>query len=106
MPSDFQKNRQIIDDIMHDIMVKPLPCGVRLMAIFDDSCHSGIALDLPCIYLIQGKVKEANFLSEGSNAIKNASMSYLKGDIGEIKTRLILFGKKATSGKSISEKNK
>ncbi|GBC53105.2 caspase domain-containing protein [Rhizophagus irregularis DAOM 181602=DAOM 197198] len=74
MPSDFQKNRQIIDDIMHDIMVKPLPCGVRLMAIFDDSCHSGIALDLPCIYLIQGKVKEANFLSEGSNAIKNASI--------------------------------
>uniref|UniRef100_U9TNU4 Peptidase C14 caspase domain-containing protein n=1 Tax=Rhizophagus irregularis (strain DAOM 181602 / DAOM 197198 / MUCL 43194) TaxID=747089 RepID=U9TNU4_RHIID len=66
MPSDFQKNGQIIDDIMHDIMVKPLPCGVRLMAIFDDSCHSGTALDLPFIYSTQGKVKEANFLSEGN----------------------------------------
>ncbi|POG79593.1 caspase domain-containing protein [Rhizophagus irregularis DAOM 181602=DAOM 197198] len=105
MPSDFQKNGQIIDDIMHDIMVKPLPRGVRLTAIFD-SCHSGTALDLPFIYSTQGKVKEANLLSEGSNAIKNACMSYLIGDIGVIKTSLILFGKKATSGKSISEKNK
>lgn len=37
---------QIVDDIMHDIMVRPLPPGCRLTAIFD-SCHSGTALDLP-----------------------------------------------------------
>lgn len=34
--------------VMHDIMVKPLPAGCRLTAIFD-SCHSGSSLDLPYI---------------------------------------------------------
>ncbi|GBC07580.1 hypothetical protein RclHR1_07540018 [Rhizophagus clarus] len=105
MPLDFQKNGQIIDDTMHDIMVRPLPPGVRLTAIFD-SCHSGTALDLPYIYSTHGKVKEPNLLSEGSNAIMNAGMSYLRGDFGGIKTSLISLGKKATSGKSISAKNK
>lgn len=49
--------------VMHDIMVKSLPAGCRLTAIFDvrepsfhfssvsrpQSCHSGSALDLPYI---------------------------------------------------------
>jgi hypothetical protein len=105
MPLDFQKNGQIIDDTMHEIMVKPLPPGVRLTAIFD-SCHSGTALDLPYVYSTQGKIKEPNILSEGHNAIMNAGISYLRGDFGGIKTSLISLGKKATSGKSISAKNK
>ncbi|RIA93234.1 caspase domain-containing protein [Glomus cerebriforme] len=105
MPLDFQKNGQIIDDIMHDIMVRPLPPGVRLTAIFD-SCHSGTALDLPYIYSTHGKVKEPNLLSESSNALMNAGMSYLRGDFGGIKTSLVSFGKKATSGKNISAQNK
>ena len=35
---------------MHDIMVKKLPAGCRLTAIFD-CCHSGSALSLPYEYV-------------------------------------------------------
>lgn len=35
---------------MHDILVKPLPPGCRLTAIFD-CCHSGSVLDLPYEYV-------------------------------------------------------
>ncbi|KAG8871659.1 Ca(2+)-dependent cysteine protease [Tulasnella sp. 331] len=48
---------QIVDDEMHDILVKPLPAGCRLTAIFD-CCHSGSLLDLPYVYSTEGKVKE------------------------------------------------
>jgi hypothetical protein len=37
---------------MHEIMVRPLPAGCRLTALFDSSCcHSGSALDLPYEYV-------------------------------------------------------
>ena len=36
-PVDFKQNGHIVDDIMHDIMVKPLPDGCRLTALFDVS---------------------------------------------------------------------
>jgi len=35
---------------MHDLMVKKLPAGCRLTAIFD-CCHSGSALSLPYEYV-------------------------------------------------------
>ncbi|RKP16028.1 peptidase C14 [Rozella allomycis CSF55] len=49
LPVDYSIAGEIIDDEMHSIMVKNLPVGVRLTAIFD-SCHSGTALDLPYVY--------------------------------------------------------
>jgi len=55
-PVDYQKNGHIVDDDMHSIMVKPLPPGCRLTAVFD-SCHSGTALDLPYIYSAHGRLK-------------------------------------------------
>jgi hypothetical protein len=45
-PVDFKKAGHIVDDEMHDIMVKPLLPGCRLTAIYD-SCHSGSALGKP-----------------------------------------------------------
>lgn len=54
-PVDFQKRGHIVDDEMHDIMVKPLPIGCRLTAVFD-SCHSGTVLDLPYIYSSRGRL--------------------------------------------------
>ncbi|KAK7470399.1 hypothetical protein VKT23_001826 [Stygiomarasmius scandens] len=55
-PVDFRKNGHIVDDEMHRIMVKSLPPGCRLTALFD-SCHSGTVLDLPFIYSSHGRLK-------------------------------------------------
>ncbi|SJL02290.1 related to Metacaspase-1 [Armillaria ostoyae] len=55
-PVDFKRQGQIIDDEMHAIMVKPLPSGCRLTALFD-CCHSGTALDLPYVYGPDGRLK-------------------------------------------------
>ncbi|PPQ70353.1 hypothetical protein CVT26_013787 [Gymnopilus dilepis] len=51
-PLDFKTNGHIVDDEMHDIMVKPLPPQCRLTA-----CHSGTVLDLPYIYSSHGRLK-------------------------------------------------
>ncbi|KAF5376933.1 hypothetical protein D9615_007299 [Tricholomella constricta] len=55
-PVDFKANGHIIDDEMHNIMVKPLPAGCRLTALFD-ACHSGTVLDLPYMYSSHGRLK-------------------------------------------------
>ncbi|KAF8839756.1 hypothetical protein BDN67DRAFT_904957 [Paxillus ammoniavirescens] len=55
-PVDYKTAGVIVDDEMHRIMVKPLPQGCRLTAIFD-SCHSGTALDLPYIYHTNGRLR-------------------------------------------------
>lgn len=38
LPIDHERAGQIIDDEIHEIMVRPLQRGVRLTAVFD-SCH-------------------------------------------------------------------
>lgn len=55
-PVDFKKNGHIVDDEMHNIMVKPLPAGCRLTALFD-ACHSGTVLDLPYAYSSHGRLR-------------------------------------------------
>ncbi|OJA20138.1 hypothetical protein AZE42_09303 [Rhizopogon vesiculosus] len=80
-PVDFKQNGHIVDDVMHQIMVKPLPPGCRLTAIFD-SCHSGSALDLPYIYSTEGKIKEPNLAAEAGQGLLSAVTSYARGDLG------------------------
>jgi len=60
-PIDFKTAGHIVDDDIHDILVKPLPPGCRLTAIFD-SCHSATAMDLPYIYSTEGKIKEPKYV--------------------------------------------
>ncbi|VDC05438.1 unnamed protein product [Peniophora sp. CBMAI 1063] len=48
-PMDYDTSGIILDDDLHDIMVKPLPQGCRFTAVYD-SCHSGSVLDLPYLY--------------------------------------------------------
>ncbi|CAG8651204.1 25408_t:CDS:2 [Dentiscutata erythropus] len=105
MPLDFEKKGQIIDDVMHNIMVRPLPAGAKLTAIFD-SCHSGTALDLPFIYSTGGIEKKLNIFCEGTHAIVDASLSYLRGDAEGIKTTFKSFTVKAMHGQEIEEKIK
>jgi hypothetical protein len=49
-------------------MVKPLPVGCRLTAVFD-SCHSGTVLDLPYIYSSHGRLK-GNHVSNRARKLK------------------------------------
>ncbi|CAG8451558.1 13963_t:CDS:2 [Cetraspora pellucida] len=105
MPVDFQEKGQILDDKMHEIMVRPLPKGVRLTAIFD-SCHSGTALDLPYIYATDGQEKKLNLFCAGANAVMDAGLSYMRGDAAGIKASFKSFTVKAMHGYDIAEKIK
>ncbi|KAF9550644.1 Ca(2+)-dependent cysteine protease [Mortierella hygrophila] len=92
-PVDHTRAGVIVDDLMHDIMVKPLPAGCRLTAIMD-CCHSGSALDLPFTYSTTGQLKDQNILQGVGSGIKGAGMSYLRGDLGGMMNSLGGIGKK------------
>ncbi|KAL1894665.1 Ca(2+)-dependent cysteine protease [Ceratocystis pirilliformis] len=96
-PVDFKNNGHIVDDQMHHIMVRSLPAGVRLTAIFD-SCHSGSALDLPYIYSTKGVLKEPNLAKEAGQGLMSAVSAYARGDIGKVASSLFKLAKKATTG--------
>ncbi|KAI0750563.1 caspase domain-containing protein [Irpex lacteus] len=102
-PVDFNDSGHIVDDIMHDIMVKPLPPGCRLTAIFD-SCHSGSALDLPYIYSTEGKVKEPNLAAEAGQGLLSAVTSYARGDMGSVFSSVSGLIKTASGGGARADK--
>merc|ERR1712187_706328 len=58
LPVDFKKSGMITDDQISNILVKPLPNGVRLTAVMD-CCHSGSGLDLPFTWMPSRGWKEA-----------------------------------------------
>ncbi|ODV61093.1 uncharacterized protein ASCRUDRAFT_80852 [Ascoidea rubescens DSM 1968] len=78
-PYDFESNGQISDDELHEIMVRPLPEGCRLTALFD-CCHSGSMLDLPYTYNTKGVLKEPNLMNELGQGLLPIFGSYAKGD--------------------------
>ncbi|CDR88122.1 probable MCA1-Metacaspase [Sporisorium scitamineum] len=80
IPVDYQQAGQMEDDELHAIMVRPLPVGCRLTAIFD-SCHSGTALDLPYVYTTSGNVKEPNVMASVGKGIMGAALEYARGDV-------------------------
>ncbi|KAK3268887.1 hypothetical protein CYMTET_22635 [Cymbomonas tetramitiformis] len=45
VPCDYDMSGQIVDDKINDLLIAPLPAGVRLHAVID-ACHSGTAMDL------------------------------------------------------------
>ncbi|KAJ2082356.1 Ca(2+)-dependent cysteine protease [Coemansia sp. RSA 988] len=84
-PVDFEKAGNIVDDDMNAIMVRPLPRGARLTAIFD-CCHSATALDLPFMYNHMGNLKNEKAITYAGKGLMAAGNLYLKGDIaGAIK---------------------
>ena len=78
-PVDFQTAGQIVDDEIHAIMVKSLPQGVRLTALFD-SCHSGSVLDLPYTYSTKGVIKEPNLWKDVGQEGLQAAFAYASGN--------------------------
>ncbi|EPS42340.1 hypothetical protein H072_3675 [Dactylellina haptotyla CBS 200.50] len=104
-PVDYQTKGHIVDDLMHDIMVKPLKPGVRLTAIFD-SCHSGTALDLPFIYSTAGTLKEQNLLKEAGMGLLGAVVQPRSLTIGGVMQGTFEFINKATTGRGAEERAK
>ncbi|KAL4966030.1 caspase family protein [Aspergillus stella-maris] len=102
-PVDYRTVGHIVDDQMHDIMVRPLQPGVRLTAVFD-SCHSGTALDLPYVYSTQGILKEPNLAKEAASDLFSAITSYASGDLGGMAKTAIGFFKKAAIGDSARQR--
>lgn len=102
-PMDHESNGHIVDDVMHEIMVKPLPPGCRLTSIFD-SCHSGSALDLPYVYSTEGKVKEPNLAAEAGQGLLSAVTSYARGDMGGVFKSAMGLVKTATGGGQKADK--
>ncbi|KAI7897524.1 caspase domain-containing protein [Cokeromyces recurvatus] len=96
-PVDHAIYGQIVDDMMNDIMVKPLATGCRLTAIFD-SCHSGTALDLPYVYSTHGAIKESSFFKDAGSNLKNAGLAYLSGDPSRAISSVMSLGSRLLSG--------
>lgn len=90
---------------MHEILVKPLPRGCRLTAIFD-SCHSGTALDLPYVYSTQGVIKEESMFKDAGAGILNAGLAYAMGNKSGALSSMLSLGKNLMSRKSVDERVK
>ncbi|KAF9295750.1 Ca(2+)-dependent cysteine protease [Linnemannia elongata] len=71
-PLDHKETGVITDDELHTMLVKALPPGVRLTAVFD-CCHSGSALDLPYLYASTGYIR-------GSSALANLGHELVEGN--------------------------
>ncbi|KAF3098971.1 Ca(2+)-dependent cysteine protease [Orbilia oligospora] len=104
-PVDYATKGHIVDDLMHDIMVKPLKPGVRLTAIFD-SCHSGTALDLPFVYSTAGTLKEQNLFKEAGMGILGAVVQPQTLTLGGVMQGTFEFLNKATVGRGAEERAK
>lgn len=102
-PVDFKQAGHLVDDELHNIVVKPLVAGVRLTAIFD-SCHSGSVLDLPYIYSTKGVLKEPNLAAEAGQGLLKAITAYATGNTGGVASALMGFAKTAYQGNSSYKK--
>lgn len=98
-PLDFESQGPIIDDLMHDIMVKRLPPGCKLTALFD-CCHSGTALDLPFVYSTKGVVKEPNLWKDAGSGALQALLNYETGNISGAISAVSGIFKKVTNHNS------
>jgi len=71
-PVDYEQRGVgiISDDILNEMMVRTIPDGCRLTALFD-SCHSGSVLDLVYLYHSNGRLKTSE-VSEKFRKIKSS----------------------------------
>jgi len=77
LPLDYEENGVILDDLINDIMIKPLPKGCLLTALAD-CCHSGTVLDLPYTYKCNGEIEDVRDIDENNEEIDK---EYLTNEI-------------------------
>lgn len=58
-PCDFKSQGMISDDVLNEILIKPLPNGAKMTCILD-ACHSGTGLDLPYTWTHFGWKEDVN----------------------------------------------
>lgn len=104
-PVDYERAGHIVDDQLHDIMVRPLPAGCRLTAFFD-SCHSGTALDLPFVYSTKGVLKEPSAIKDVGMDVLTSLGSYARNDAIGALMGLGKAAKRAMSGNSATQKTR
>jgi hypothetical protein len=103
LPLDYETSGQILDDVIYENLVTPLPEGCRLTAIFD-SCHSGTVLDLPYTYQCDGQVEviENDVRKEVFKKAFNIVGSLITGDQAKIASSLLsLFDGSIDFGKLV-----
>jgi len=118
LPLDYSQKGQIVDDVIYENMVKPLPQGCRLTAIFD-SCHSGTVMDLPYTYQCDGSIEviDNDVRKEIFKKALNIVGSFIQGDQSMITSSLLglfdgsinfsnLSGKNNTNHQAVIEKRK
>ncbi|EUC58437.1 ICE-like protease (caspase) p20 domain protein [Rhizoctonia solani AG-3 Rhs1AP] len=66
-PTDCYTTGLLVDDDLYDMLVKPLPAGAGLTALFD-CCRSGSVLDLPWMYENGGSIKAPEDLVSDAGA--------------------------------------
>lgn len=77
LPVDYEEQGVILDDDIHDMIVKPLPKGCLLTALAD-CCHSGTVLDLPFIYKCNGEIESVQEMDEED---RKTTQEYLSNEI-------------------------
>jgi metacaspase-1 len=79
-PVDYDTAGQIVDDEVHEVLVKGIPKGARLTAIMD-CCHSQSILDLPYVYNINGDLEiTMNDRNKGVTKIIASGVKFALGD--------------------------
>eukprot|EP00980_Cylindrotheca_fusiformis_P011990 scaffold2836_cov99-Cylindrotheca_fusiformis.AAC.5 len=98
-PVDYASAGMIVDDEVHEVLVKGLPKGVRLTAIMD-CCHSESMLDLPFIYNINGdlEIVEMNKAKGISKVVGTGVRYILDGNKRALKTNMMAGFKSLMEG--------
>jgi hypothetical protein len=88
LPCDYKMAGYILDDDLHNILVKSLPYGARLTAVMD-CCHSGTGMDLPYVHEATAASRDlANLLMFDKHMLKkNKKMKKGKKEKKEKKSK-------------------
>lgn len=106
-PLDFEEAGQLVDDELFDVLVKPLPQGVKLHAILD-CCHSGTIFDLPYSYRPDedGRISLSEFATKAKAMLADWNALMNSRDMGgRVKAGMDLFKQGRALFNAVSNRN-